>query len=431
MRLKLEKVLKNSERHSLIKETVKSFIDKYNLKEPFIVAFSGGYDSMCLLDVLCDLNYKPIAIHLNHNWRGKESDDEELNCKKFAKDKGIVFYCEKLPSNIEHTETAARDARYEFFKNCAEKFSSQVVFTAHNFDDNAETVLYRIIKGTGVKGLQGIKECRDIFYRPLLSVSRNDIEKYCKENKLRPNKDSSNEDTKYRRNLIRKKIMPMLETINPSVKKAINSLSDIAKSDNALIEKYAKDDLNYAVRNLLIDNGLDYDRKKIEEIKIFIEENKNSKSGKKMSLTNNLWLFVNKDGYKVITSSDKNNALIPVKTVGTYDIGKYMFSIKKCTTLPKTFPKDSELKAYISTDFLDFELRYRQDGDIICPLGCKGSQKLKKYLNEKKIPNHEKDGILLLAKGNEIFWVAGYGVSDKIKVTDKPTHYIELRAKDE
>ncbi len=431
MQLKLEKVLKNSERHSLIEKSVQHFIEKYNLKEPFVVAFSGGYDSMCLLDVLCKLNYKPIVIHLNHNWRGKESDAEELVCKNFAKSRELVFYSEKLLDNVEHTETAARDARYEFFYRCAQKFNSRVIFTAHNFDDNAETVLYRIIKGTGVVGLQGISEKRDIFYRPLLSVKRCDIENYCKVNDLNPNKDSSNDDIKYKRNLIRKKIIPLLQEINPSVKKALNSLSDIAKMDTALIEKYAKNDISYSVRNMLIDNGIDYDRKKIEEIKNFIEENKNLKSGKKMSLSDNLWLFVNRDGYKVITTLEKNNNSILINKEGTYNFGKYIFSIKRYDKLPKSYPKDSELKAYIKADCINFELRYRRDGDIIYPLGCNGSQKLKKYLNEKKVPNHIKDSIPLLAVGNEILWVAGLGISDKIKVVDKPTHYLELRVKDE
>lgn len=93
------------------------------------------------------------------------------------------------------------------------------------------------------------------------------------------------------------------------------------------------------------------------------------------------------------------------------------------------FPHDSEFKAYISVDKIDFTLRCRQDGDFIQPLGCKGKQKLKKYLNEKKVPKFEKDNIILLCKDKEVLWVSGYGLSEKIKVTDKPTHIIELRGK--
>ena len=410
----------------MISESVYDFIKKYQLKEPFIIGFSGGYDSMCLLDILNKLKYKVIAVHLNHNWRGEESDKEELNCKNFAEERKIPFYSEKLSNDIEHTETAARDARYKFFKKCAQKFKSNVVFTAHNFNDNAETVLYRIIKGTGTIGLQGIQEKREIFYRPLLTTKRSDIEAYCAENKLTPNKDSSNENTKYKRNLIRKKIIPLMEKINPAVIKALNSLSQIAESDCELINKYGKDDLNYKIRNLLIENKLDYDRKKIEEIKEFIEKNKESKSGKKMSLSENKWLFVNNKGFEIIKPVIVNQLSISIKKEGKYEFDNYTFSIKKCTKNPKKYPKDIELKAYINVDKIDFELRYRNDGDTIQPLGNSGSQKLKKYLNEKKIPNHKKSQIPLLCSKKEILWVAGYGISDKIKVKDKPTHIIKL-----
>ena len=158
---------------------IKSFIEKYNLSGTFIVAFSGGYDSMCLLDMLDKEGYDVVAVHLNHNWRGDESKNEAICCENFAKLRGIKFYSETLDADIPPTETAGREARYDFFRRCAKNFNSNVVFTAHNYNDNAETVLYRIIKGTGIVGLQGIAEHRDIFYRPLLSMKRDDIEKYC------------------------------------------------------------------------------------------------------------------------------------------------------------------------------------------------------------------------------------------------------------
>lgn len=404
----------------MIEKRVKNFISKYNLKEPFLVAFSGGYDSMCLLDILS--GYKVIAIHLNHNWRGKESDNEEENCRNFAASKNIEFYSEKLSPDVDKTETAARDARYEFFKKCANKFKSNVVFTAHNYNDNAETVLYRIIKGTGVIGLQGISDKREIFYRPLLTTTREEIEKYCKEHKLTPNKDSSNENTKYKRNLIRKKIIPIMQEINPNVIKALNSLSEISKED------FNND--KYRIRELLINNELDYDRKKIEEIEQFINKNKSSKSGKTMSLTANLWLFVSQKEIKTITKKEKSDLQIDISKEGEYKFEDKIFSIKPILTNSSEeniYPNDCEFKALISVNNIDFTLRYRKDGDVIQPLGSIGKQKLKKYFNEKKIPNHEKDNIVLLCQNNEVLWVSGIGISDKIKVTENPTHIIELR----
>ena len=403
----------------MIAQEVKNFIEKYRLSQPFIVAFSGGYDSMCLLDVLYKSGYKVIAVHLNHNWRGNESDSEERNCLEYAKMRGIEFYSEKLSDNIDKTETAAREARYEFFRRCAEKFNSQVVFTAHNFCDNAETVLYRIIKGTGTAGLQGISEKREIFYRPLLKVSRDEIEKYCKDNNLRPNNDSSNNDITYKRNLIRKKLIPLMKDINPNVIGAINSLSQIAKED---FEN--KNEQKYFVRNLLKENFIGYDKKKIDDICEFINDNKKSKSGKTISLSDNLYLFVSNKDIKVIEKSLKSDIEVKIKSVGEYKFDKYIFSLKNFEGNEFKYPKDSEYRAFVVFDKIDFTLRYRKDGDTIQPLGMQGKQKLKKYFNEKKIPNYKKDFIPLLCKNNEVMWAAGCGINDKLKVIDKPTHII-------
>lgn len=401
---------------------IKSFIEKYNLSGTFIVAFSGGYDSMCLLDMLDKEGYDVVAVHLNHNWRGDESKNEAICCENFAKSRGIKFYSETLDADIPPTETAGRDARYEFFKRCAKKFNSNVVFTAHNYNDNAETVLYRIIKGTGIVGLQGIAEHRGIFYRPLLSMKRDDIEKYCKDNNLTPNNDSSNENTKYKRNLIRKKILPLMQEINPKVIDALNSLSEIAKEDNSQ---------KLDIRDLLIKYNIDYDKKKIDEIYQFTCENKTSKSGKTLSLAKDLFLFANDKGYKVIKKSEKSDNELKITHCGDYEFENFVFSIEPFSGEIDKFPKDKEFTAYISIDNIDFTLRHRKDGDIIRPFGTKGTQKLKKYLNEKKIPNYQKDSIILLCSGQEVLWVSGFGISDRVKVSEKPTHIIRLRGKDE
>lgn len=403
------------------------------------MAFSGGYDSMCLLDILCNLGCDVVAVHLNHNWRGEESKKDEDNCRLFAKNRGIKFYTEMLPDCVEKTETAARDERYKFFKRCAKMFNSNVVFTAHNFDDNAETVLYRIIKGTGTVGLEGISEHRDIFYRPLLNVSRENIEKYAKDNNLSPNVDSSNFNPKYKRNFIRHKIIPLLKEINPKVCYALNSLSELAREDNEIINKYlttdfleaSKQEQKRLIYKILVDNNIDYDREKIENLQKFIEKNKNSKSGKRTSIADDLWLYVSDKKVEVVTSLKKNEEQVQITHCGKYRFEDYEFSIEACDKKidNNAFPKDDDFVAYISTDKIDFVLRHRQDGDRITPLGLCGSQKIKKYLNEKKIPAHEKDKLILLTRDKEVFWVAGVGLSDKIKVTDKPTHVIKLKLK--
>ena len=111
---------------------------------PILVGFSGGFDSLCLLNILEELKINVIALHLNHNWRGNESLKDMEFCKRYCENKGIPFYSETLDEKVPHTETAAREARYDFFERAAKKFNSKIVFTAHNADDNAETVTKRL-----------------------------------------------------------------------------------------------------------------------------------------------------------------------------------------------------------------------------------------------------------------------------------------------
>ena len=438
-----------------IKQTIKSFLQEYDLDKPdlvYIVAFSGGYDSMCLLHCLKSfVKNKIIAIHLNHKWRGDESDLEEQNCKQFCEQLDVEFYSENLSSDIPHTETAAREARYEFFYRCAKKYSANIIFTAHNKNDNVETLIYRISMGTGVSGLKGICAKRDIFYRPLLSVCREDIEHYCSENNLNPNNDSSNSNTKYKRNLIRTKILPLLKDVNSNIIDAVTSLSEVALEETQIVEEYISEIVNRisngkkidtkrflsfsdAVQKRIVygifqDNNLEYDRKKILKTWEFLIENSKLKSGKTASLTNNLWIFVNEKFIEIISKKDKEFDEILITKEGTYQVADWIFEIEKYTDMVEKFPLDKDLTAYVEFPNgipENFVLRHRKDGDIIHPLGSSGSQKLKKYLNEKKIPNHEKETLYFLASCNEIFWAISLGISDKIKVTNKPTHRLKF-----
>lgn len=434
-----------------IVETVNLFLENYGIKnsgKKVLLGFSGGCDSLCLLHILNTLKIPVAAIHLNHNWRGKESLQDELFCRNYCERNKIEFYSQTLSDGIPKTETAAREARYAFFKNCAEKFNTEFVLTAHNADDNAETVLYRIIKGTGVAGLSAIQERRGIFYRPLLNIYRCDIEDYCKGNELTPIIDSSNKNTKYKRNLIRQKILPLCDEINPKCKKVINSLSELAKNENELLEEYlckikseiqnstqkfaASSDAvqNRLIYDLFIEKSIDYDKKTILRIKNFILQNMHSKSGKKCSVTKNIFMFVNEEYFEIISKNECEKHEFKITKEGTYDIGDFIFSVEKTNKTPDKFPKDSDYTAYVNLDELNFTLRNRKEGDTIVPLGAKGSQKLKKYLNNKKIPNYKKDRILFLCRENEIFWAPGLGISNKIKVETAATHVLKLVKKE-
>ena len=456
MRLKLPRVLKSKlfqiNMNDII-EKVENFIKKYKINGEVIIGFSGGADSMCLLDVMQKLapkyNIRLTAVHLNHNWRGEQSLQDEQNCKDFCHNRGINFYSETLPDNIPHTETAARDARYNFFENCANKFNSGFVLTAHNASDNAETVLYRIFKGTGTNGLVGIKKHREIYYRPLLEVFREDIENYCKKNNLTPNIDSSNFDIKYNRNFIRHEILDMAaKKINPDVLTALNRLSELAAETEEIADEYIniiKTDiknaegidakrfakLSKALQNRLIyemfqDYSLDVDSGKINRVREFINEASALKSPAKYSLNDIFTLYAGRNFISVQKNSDKIDFSISVKDTGIYQTPFGKFIIEECKSIPQNIKKTDESYAYVQLNDINFILRTRLDGDVIQPLGMKGHQKLKKYLNEKKLASYEKDRLIVLAHGKEIYWAAGCGLSEKIKSCDKPTHVLKF-----
>lgn len=438
-----------------IHNTIFSFLKKYKLDNNnlvYLVAFSGGPDSVCLLNSIHETcpNNRIIAIHLNHCWRGEESDREEENCKQFCLKNNIEFYSEKLNSDIAQTETAARNARYDFFEKCAKKFKCNIIFTAHNQNDNVETLIFRICHGTGISGLQGIAEHRDLYYRPLLNISRKEIEKYCAKNNLPINIDSSNSDNIHKRNLIRNEILPMLSKINPSINEAITSLSYVAKEEtsilkehvNSIFEQISKNNKILTKKYLKLSDELqkrilyeiitplvpeNYDRERILTLWNFIKENCTSKSGKTCSITTDYWLFVSEKNIEIIKPTEKDNTCINVNKLGEYKYGRFDINISKCSSIPDKHPVDAGDTIFVdfsSIENFEFTIRHRQHGDIIQPLGINGTQKLKKYFNSKKIPNHEKDNIVLLTQGKEVLWAVGVGLSNKIKVKTKPTHKI-------
>jgi len=222
---------------------VSEFLKKYKIKDKTVLAaVSGGADSSVLLFILNKLkkefNLDLKVIHLNHNWRGEESLKDMEFVRSLAKDLNLEFYFETLEDDVKKTELTARDFRYEFFERALKHFNSEVCFLAHNKNDNVETLLYRIIKGTGVLGLSSIPVIRPPYYRPLLEFSRREIEEFADKNGIKFRTDSSNNDIKYKRNFIRQNILPEILKINDCAIESIGSLINIASEHNELMEDY-------------------------------------------------------------------------------------------------------------------------------------------------------------------------------------------------
>lgn len=452
-----------------MKNTVKAVLEKnVSLTQgtTLVVGFSGGWDSMCLLHIVNliakEKGFRVVAAHLNHNWRGAESDGEEENCRQFCIKHNIKFTTKKLNKDIKPSEVIARELRYAFFKDCAVEYNAAAILTAHTKSDNAETILYRIIKGTGLNGLEGIHQCRKVdsftVIRPLLNYTRKDIEKYCIENELFPNNDSSNLNTKYARNNIRHNIMPALRNINPNIENSLITLADIASGNNKIINELIENIDNqisvgekwltsnfllldaptrqHFVYNLLLKNDIEPSFARVQEIMQFISENYMSKSGKTMSLTSDAWLFTSHKYTYVIHRDDDSKYLeeVQIDKEGEYNFaGLYNFSLQKHIEKIELYPKSGSNSAYADLSNIKFPLvlRTRRNGDIIQPFGMEGKMKLKKYFINKNIPSHDRDKIMLLCCGNEVLWAVRVGLSEKLRAKEIPTHLLKLEVQGE
>ena len=234
-------------------------VDKYNMitrGQTVIAAVSGGYDSLCMLNVLCNLRklrgFDVCVAHVNHMLRAEADADEEFVIKE-AERLGIRAYAKKInvskyaEENKISFETAGRILRYAFFEEISENYKNTVVATAHNANDSAESMLMHLMRGSGLTGLVGIRPKTKNIIRPLIEADRTDIEKYCDENGLVPRHDCTNDSDDYHRNDIRHNILaPMLERCSlASLCRTMNVLS----GEEEFLEQYTDDIIKKCVRS--------------------------------------------------------------------------------------------------------------------------------------------------------------------------------------
>lgn len=251
-----------------MKNKVLNTIKKYNLiqeNDKIVIGVSGGPDSMCLLNILNGLkeklNFEIVVAHINHMIR-KEAEEETQYVKNFCDKLGIKCYIKRIDvidkSNKEKigTEEAGRKARYDFFEEVLNIVNANKIATAHNENDNAETVLMNIFRGAGTSGLKGIEPIRDNKYiRPIIECERSEIEEYCRVNKLQPKIDKTNFENVYTRNKIRNVLIPEIKKeFNPNIIESLNKLSILSRQENNFIQKYAK---NIMENELIVEKDLE------------------------------------------------------------------------------------------------------------------------------------------------------------------------------
>lgn len=326
----------------MLEEEVLNTIKKYNMineGDKIVIGVSGGPDSITLLNVLNKfkekLNIKIYVAHINHMIRA-EADEETEYVKEFCNRLDVEFFCKKIDAQEEAkklkigTEEAGRNIRYAFFEEVAKKVGANKIATAHNSNDNAETVLMNIMRGTSISGLAGIEKIRDGKYiRPLIRCSRKTIEEYCKQNNLQPKFDKSNLENIYTRNKIRNLLIPYIQKeFNPNIIDTINRLSDIAISEEQFINKIVENEY----KKLLINankNEIILDMKKFNMLDYVIKAKLILYTIKKVSgISSGVEKIHIDDIIKLCNNNIGNKFLIPKKGIKIYvKKGKIFFMV--------------------------------------------------------------------------------------------------------
>ena len=422
-----------------------------------LVGVSGGTDSMCLLSLLVkaksDMGFDVVAVHINHNLRGEESDRDEAFVKKYCEKNDIKLVCESVDVTKhakkfgKTTEQAARELRYAAFDKIMQKEKATVLAVAHHKDDQAETILMHIARGSSIKGARGMSIKSGNIIRPLLNYTRKEIEEYNKLNKIASVKDSSNDDVNYNRNYFRHKVIPAMEKAYPDV---VNSLCKFATKcalDDDFIEnnvpykliqctdKTVKllsevDTLHVALKTRLVKRAFEclgayYD---IEEKHIFeVLDLFKMKNSSKINLPFKITAYKEYDG--IILSQNK-----PSLTAGFYEFILGKQKIENYGVIETCFLSDEELLEFgDGNHYVDFESiptsavwRTRQDGDTFAKIGS-GNKKLNDYFTDKKIPVRLRNSIPVLVAGSRVLVVAEFDISDNVKITSGTNKIVKIK----
>jgi len=436
-------------------------------EDKILIACSGGIDSCVLLHLFhCikeQYSLELMVIHLNHGLRGKESDDDAAFVKEIAEHYQLPYLGEKKPvrqaafSGKLSLQERARKVRYDFFETALQITGYNKVATAHNYDDQAETVLIHFLRGSSLFGLQGIPNVRCRFIRPLLWCSRKDIEKYVRLRNLNYREDSSNRSSKYLRNRVRLEVIPFLEKkINTNIKKNLfqwgedfRSLTMMLSSEveecigncvssarkNKLVLDICKFN-NYVILmqriilqkigERLLSPHIRFSPRRLDQVLSLIED---EKSGKYLKLSREWFVYRDRSELHFISEEKKGfRYAIEINNKYSFDVNSIKFQSKELQRR-EAYNKNRKWDEIIDGNNIlePLELRSWQAGDRFVPMGMSEEMKVSNFFINQKIPRSVKNKIPLLVSGGEIIWVCGYRISDKVRTSPSTKHWIGLK----
>ena len=451
---------------STIKETIikEKLIEK---NDNILIALSGGPDSVFLFHVLRILkdilSFNIYASHINHMYRGIDADNDEsfvrelcntYGVKLFVKRKNAIEYAHELKLTEEE---AGRKLRYDFFNENLKYIGNGKIAVAHNLNDQSETVLQRIIRGTGIDGLSAMSYKSHNIIRPILNINKKDIIKYLDDNGYVFCKDYTNDLPMYGRNKIRLNLIPYLEeNFSPNIQNILFRMSKIMEKDSQIIEKYVNIIYNNAISQRTEDKvilninylkSLDENevgrviKKAIKDVKgnTINVENKhinyalsllnNNTTGKSINLTDDIVIIVSYDNMIITKTVEKNinfeyNINVD-EEIEIKEIGKtILLTVENADSYIK---KDNEF--YVDYDKINGKLkvRNRRNSDYMIPFGMSGKKKLKDIFIDCKIPLNERHKMILLVDDDKIIWLEKYRISNECRVTNTTQKILTIK----
>lgn len=428
-----------------------------------LLAVSGGIDSMVMLQLFSGVaehrSLRLAVVHANHTLRGAESDADEEFVRRAAERLGLPFFTSRLATKEAARSTrvsrqlAARRLRYAWFDQVRTSVGADAVATAHNANDNAETVLLNIMRGTGIRGLAGIPPQRNTgrIIRPLLFATRSEIEQYARSAGVKFREDSSNRSLKYARNELRLRILPMLQRTHASdITVSLNRVADLMSDASATLDRLV-DDAWHRLCHRRAAGGLDFSLSEWESMdelmrdhlllrvldNLGIEPSEArmrsmsrlglAQTGRQLTLSREWTMIRDRRRFAFRPSDTPGGFSYPVLAGRTNVFPGFTLTISNPQPRPPSL-SGRPWTEYVDADRLSGALRVRSwhRGDWFVPLGMCGKKKLSDFFVDQKVPREEKSRVPVLEADGAILWVCGRRLDDRFKLTDRTTHVLKL-----
>jgi tRNA(Ile)-lysidine synthase len=433
----------------------------FNPNQHILLTLSGGVDSMVMADLFIKAGYNFGMAHCNFGLRGEMSDADELFVIEYARKNHIPFHTARFDTAGYANEKgisiqmAARELRYRFFKRIRKEKGFDLIATAHHANDNVETVLLNLIKGTGIAGLHGILPKSDKIIRPLLFASKEQILAYADESKIAFREDVSNASSKYERNKIRNEVIPLLKTLNPALEQTFQRNI----SNFSLAEKLFNERLAYYRKRLLDKRGneifiplrllvkypfpahLLYEVIRpygfnLDQIQNLLKPGE-TQSGQRVMNEN--WIMVRSRDFLIIYANlpESIERLYIEPTQKKSKLGEMVFQAKIIENNKQYKIPNNPETASLDMGKLEFPLLIRKwkKGDYMYPFGLKkpssnkiGKKKISDILTDLKLNPIEKENTYVLQSGERIAWLVGIRLDDRFKITDKTSSIFQFMA---